>query len=128
MKYNASACGERFAALAGNRMTGTLAASLMARTVASTLFWVTPVDPPIMIASVPAAAASEERAAASAGACLSGSSKVMWRGPFFRRSKIDSYTFTRAHLRGRPRGRRSFRTSPRVGTAPDFWPSGGRRR
>src|SRR3989440_6415051 len=128
MKYNASACGDRFAALAGKRITGTFAASLIARTVASTLSCVTPVEPPTMIASVPAAAASEDREAASGGVCLSGSSNVMWSGPFRRRSKIDSYTFTRTHLRGRPRGRRSSRTSSRAGTAWDSPPSGGRRK
>src|SRR5437879_3404464 len=76
MKYSASACGDRFAALAGNRITGTFAAFLIARTVASTLSCVTPVEPPTMIASVPAAAASEDREAASGGVCLAGARKA----------------------------------------------------
>src|SRR3989442_11802516 len=37
MKYNASAWGDRFEALAGNKITGTRTASLIANTVPSTL-------------------------------------------------------------------------------------------
>src|SRR5206468_4915452 len=54
MKYSASAWLERLDAPAGNRITGTRHAALIARTVASIAAWVTPVDPPTMIASVPA--------------------------------------------------------------------------
>src|SRR5207245_1374558 len=77
MKKSASAWGERLPALAGNRMTGTFAAPLIARTVSSTLPCVTPVDPPTMIASVPASPASPARDAASSAVCLSGSRSVM---------------------------------------------------
>ena len=46
MKKRASACRDRCAALAGKRIVGTCAAALIARTVASTFSWVTPVEPP----------------------------------------------------------------------------------
>src|SRR5438445_7784617 len=81
MKYTASAWRERLEAPAGNRITGTFAAALIARTVPSTVFCVTPVDPPTMIASVFAPTAISASAPASAADCLSGSMRVMWTLP-----------------------------------------------
>src|SRR5207248_11637912 len=85
MKYSASAWGERFAALAGNRMTGTLAASLMGRTVAATWLWVTPVERPTMIAWGPRAAGCGGGGGGVGGRCVCGVEQARGRGTMGRR-------------------------------------------
>ncbi len=62
----------------GKYITGTSTRALMAMMVASRFFWVTPVDPPTMIASVPSSHASPVILAAMSGACLFGSRRVIW--------------------------------------------------
>lgn len=81
MNRRASTAGESSFGPPGKCMTGSPEAFLMASAVEVMLSPVTPVDPPMRTASVPASLILAAICPATSGVCLSGSMRAIWRVP-----------------------------------------------